>query len=231
MIKTKKIKKKLSNQLTLPSQMYQKISHLLIRSIPHIPSSERYNITICHKEKFLWFRVAKVGTRTIFDVFDQAQLDLDAEHPMFCHYPTRVYKEYFKFAFVRNPWDRLVSCWQNKVVGENYFRFSDDRLLAMQTFRNFVDFVGNQNIEQCDHHIRLQQKLIDLNSVDFIGRFENFNADLEKVIKIIGIKSTTINHSNRSANRFDYREYYDAHLKEKVAGIYHKDINIFKYEF
>ncbi len=231
MIKTKKKNKGWSGELTIPSRIYQKISKLLVRSIPHIPSSEQYNITICNEKKFIWFRVAKVGTRTIFDVFDQALLDLDAEHPMFCHYPSNLYKEYFKFAFVRNPWDRLVSCWHNKVVEENYFNFPDETLLKMQTFGNFVDFVESQNIEKCDNHIRLQQKLIDLNNVDFIGRFENFNNDLSKVIKTIGITSIAINHKNFSAQRFDYRDYYDAALKGRIAKIYHKDIRIFNYDF
>lgn len=231
MIKTKKKEKGWSDELTLPSRMYQKFSTILIRSIPQLPSNGQYNITLCHTMKFLWFRVAKVGTRTIFDVFNQAHIELDAEHPLCCHYPTDLYRGYFKFAFVRNPWDRLVSCWQNKVVESNHFKFADDTLKKMQTFGNFVDFVERQNIEKCNNHIRLQQKLIDMNNVDFIGRFENFNDDLSKVIEIIGIKPVTITRKNISARRLAYREYYDTGLKEKVAKIYHKDINIFNYDF
>lgn len=211
--------------------MYQKLSSTLIRSIPRLPSNGQYNITLCHTMKFLWFRVAKAGTRTLFDVFDQARIELDAEHPMLCHYPTDLYRGYFKFAFVRNPWDRLVSCWQNKVVESNHFRFSDNTLHTMQTFGNFVDFVAKQNIATCNNHIRLQQKLIDLNNIDFLGRFETFNDDLSKVIEIIGLKRVTINQKNISARRPAYRDYYDTALKEKVAKIYAIDIHIFNYAF
>ncbi len=84
MIKTVKRKNELSARLTVPSRAYQKISNVLIRSIPYIPSNERYNITICHEKKFVWFRVAKVGTRTTFNVFEQAKINLDAEHPKGC---------------------------------------------------------------------------------------------------------------------------------------------------
>lgn len=230
MIRTTK-KDGLSNKLTFPSLMYQKISRLLIRFFPYMPSVERYNITICHEKKFVWFRVAKVGTRTIFNVCEQANLNLDAEHPMFCHYPTNLYKDYFKFAFVRNPWDRLVSCWRNKVVDSNYFELSSDKLLEMQNFENFVDFVAQKNIETCDHHIRLQSKLIDLNSVDYIGKFENFNEDLSAIVQIIGLDSINIEQKNASKDRLSYKQYYDESLKDKVAEIYRKDISIFSYEY
>lgn len=217
--------------LTRSSRVYQIASKILIRSIPYIPSNTPYNITICHEKNFLWFRVAKVGTRTIFNVFDQAKLKLDADHPMNCYYPPNLYRGYFKFAFVRNPWDRLVSCWINKVVNTNLFNFSDSQLLEMRTFRNFVKFVESQNIEDCDPHLRLQQKFIDLNNVDFVGRFENFEEDLSKTIKFIGIESVTIPHKNASAKRLHYREYYEGDLTERVAEIYRKDINIFHYDF
>ena len=231
MIRTVKKKDQRSGELTLPSLVYQGISGLLVRSIPYIPSHDKYNITICHEKKFVWFRVAKVGTRTIFNVFEQAHLNLDAEHTMSCYYPKNLYKGYFKFAFVRNPWDRLVSCWQNKVVDFNKLKFSDDRLLKMQKFSNFVSFVRDQNIETCNHHIRLQSKLIDLNSVDYIGRFENFEEHLSKIIELIGLDSINIEHRNPSKRKSNYREYYDESLKRKVAEIYSKDINIFSYDY
>jgi hypothetical protein len=231
MIKTVKRKKGLSTKLTLPSIAYQRISKLMIGLFPYMPSNDQYNITVCHEKKFVWFRVAKVGTRTIFDTFQLARINLDAEHAMFCHYPTNLYKRYFKFAFVRNPWDRLVSCWQNKVVDSNFFNFSDKILLEMKTFKNFVDFVEHRNIELCDPHMQLQSKLIDLNNVDFIGRFENFEEDLSKVIKIIGVEARAISRKNVSKNKAEYWQYYDDKLKDKVAKIYCKDINILQYTF
>ncbi|NEO54641.1 MAG: sulfotransferase family protein [Okeania sp. SIO3B5] len=231
MIKTVPKKNTLSEELTPLSQAYQIASNILIQSIPFIPSFKKYNITICHQKKFMWFRVAKVGTRTMFNVFEQANIKLDAEHAMLCYYPLNLYKEYFKFAFVRNPWDRLVSCWQHKVIDSNYFNFSNSRLIEMQTFGNFVDFVSELEMDNCNHHIRPQSKLIDLNNVDFIGRFENFEADILKVIEIIGIGSIQINHKNVSKRAPGYNQYYDVALKKKVAEIYREDIHIFGYRF
>ena len=63
------------------------------------------------------------------------------------------------------------------------------------------------------------------------GRFETFNEDLSSVIETIGTTHFAINRKNVSVPRFDYKDYYDEPLKEKVARIYHKDINIFNYDF
>lgn len=230
MIKTVKKGNGYSGQLTLTSLAYQKISRALFQLMPFFPSSGQYNITLCHEKKFLWYRVAKVGTRSTFEVFKQAGVSLDAEHPMFCHYPTNLYDGYFKFAFVRNPWDRLVSCWKNKVIDANSFRFSDAQLLEMQSFKNFVKFVGNQDLAKCNHHYRLQSKLIDMNNVDFIGRFERFEEGLTKVTEKIGIEYTKT-HQNMSKNKTGYMQYYDDRLQQKVADLYRRDIDMFQYEF
>ena len=230
MIKTIKKKEGYSARLTLPSLAYQAAGRVL-EAIRITPSTTRYNITICHEKRFIWFRVAKVGTRTIFNMLEQAKVHLDAEHAMSCHYPARLYRNYFKFAFVRNPWDRLVSCWKDKVVRSNLYGFPAEQLERMQEFSNFVEYVEQLDIERCDYHLRLQQKLVDVNNVDFIGRFEQLDDDLLKVMQRIGVGTDSIDRKNVSANQKSYKEFYDESLKQRVAELYHSDIAVFQYEF
>ncbi|MFK7983614.1 MAG: sulfotransferase family 2 domain-containing protein [Saprospiraceae bacterium] len=218
--------------LTKGSQRYQRFSHWLLRRFKKLPSDQSYNISISHQKKLIWYRVAKVSSRTIFDVLKRASVVLDAEHPMWCHYPANDYNGYFRFAFVRNPWDRLVSCWLNKVVKANYYQFSEEKLIAMQDFKNFVGYVAQIDVKTCDDaHIRLQASMIDLNHVDFVGRFERFEVDFRKVLDILGIDEIEISKKNASKNRKSYHTYYDEKTKEKVAEIYKKDIQIFNYQF
>ncbi len=239
MIKTKnmiKNKYERSTYLTFPSLLYQNISRIIvggISTIPYLPSVGRYDITLCHAHKFVWFRIAKAASRTILDIFKQANINLDADHPYSCHYPVNLYSEYFKFSFVRNPWDRLISCWLDKVVKHNHFAFPADELLQMQQLENFIDFVARQNLGTCNEHIRLQSKSIDLNNIDYIGRVENFDEHLTQVMQHIGIEpdSITIGHENATKNRFDYKQYYSPDLVQKVATMYRKDITIFSYQY
>lgn len=230
-VETTEISNKFSQKLTRRSRIYQGASRQLIGRIPFIPSLHPYNITISHKHRFIWFRVAKVGTRTIFDVLKNAGVHLDAEHAMDCRYPVTVFSRYFKFAFVRNPWDRLVSCWRNKVVDTNYFKFEDTTLERYQDFEHFVEYIETQDMDNCDIHMRLQSRLVDLNNIDFLGRFENFEKDLRYVLKEIGINVQEIPSRNVSSGAGDYRDLYSDDLRERVGRLYDRDIRIFAYEF
>lgn len=202
-----------------------------IRKISFIPSAGRYNITICHQRKFIWFRVAKVGTRTILNHLKDNNIPLDVEHASWLHYPVNSFDNYFKFAFVRNPWDRLASCWYDKVINHNFFNFDDSELRKMKIFANFVDYVSDLNIDNCDRHIRSQSMLIDLNRVDYLGRIESFVADANYVLQRLGLPEKTIISKNVTLDKKPYQEYYNEHLAEKVAQIYRRDIQIFGYHF
>lgn len=202
-----------------------------LHKMPFLPSSRRYNITVCHEKRFIWFRVAKVGTRTIYYHLRESNVHLDAQHPYNIHYPIKLYGDYFKFAFVRNPWDRLVSCWHDKVGNSNYFKFSEAELTDMRTFVNFVNFVSGLDIENCDPHLRLQCRLIDLNHIDYLGRLESLRSDLSKIFHILGIPLENIEAKNVSSDRVHYHTYYDKVLIEKVYQIYRRDIQIFGYDY
>ncbi|MCB2111999.1 MAG: sulfotransferase family 2 domain-containing protein [Parvularculaceae bacterium] len=200
-------------------------------ALPFLPSERRYNLTVSSAKKFIWFRVAKVGTRTILNTLKSANVPLDLEEESRLHYFPNLRRDYFKFAFVRNPWDRLVSGWMNKVVDRNFFGFDDNALARMREFPNFIDYVASLDMAKCDRHLALQSSLIDLNNVDFIGRMERFEEDFSAVLGRIGVNSPEIGRKNASGARMSYRDYYDGETAKKARDIYERDISIFGYEF
>ena len=218
-------------ELTYGSKIFQAYGTVIQRYWPVLPSDRPYNITLSHDRRFLWYRVAKVCTRSIFAALDEGRVTLDADHPMLCYYPPRRFGDYFKFAFVRDPWDRLASCWRDKVLQRNYFNLAPSKRQSLSQFDAFVDWVSTQDLEACDIHLQLQCRLIDLNHVDFIGRFENFENDFRSVAAAIDLPLNKISHENASVSTPSLSEVYNNRTIKRVEDLYARDIAIFGYHF
>ncbi len=226
---------------TLPGQRYQldrrstaaQAVYRVLRRSPFYPSPTIYNLTISDERKFVWFRIAKVGTRTIYNHLKEHASPLTVDHVGSVYYPVNAYADYFKFAFVRNPWSRLVSCWLNKVVENQSHIFHADEswFERMQDFATFVDYVASLDLETCDRHLRLQCRLIDLSHVDFIGRQESFNDDFAYVCRRLGLPEHGGSRKNSTSDKKPYYEYYTDELRERVGRLYERDIKIFGYDF
>jgi hypothetical protein len=132
---------------------------------------------------------------------------------------------------VRNPYDRLVSCWLEKVVKKNHFNFKAGDYAEMQSFPKFVNYVKGLDLNKCDRHLRFQSGLIDLNHVDFIGRLENLDADHARLCRILNLPAEKLESRNITPNRENYRHYYNDKLVEEAFALYEKDIRLFNYAF
>ncbi len=196
------------------------------------PSTGRYQLTIGETPKFVWYRNAKVGTRSTLEFLSNAGVEFSTRQSFNCYYPPDLFKDYFKFAFVRNPWDRFVSAWVNKVLRGRRLGAEPARLEKLQDFGNFVDYCSEVDLNTCDIHIRRQSCLIDLNSIDYLGRFERFEHDLCEIGRILGLENGCgMPWNNSSKARRPWQEYYTHSLRDKVGEMYRKDIQIFSYNF
>ena len=136
---------------------------------------------------------------------------------------------YFKFCIVRNPWDRAVSqvAYLNKILkdespieGESISEQLDS-LLKKDTSYRFLNHVIPQ-VDFIDNSYGIK--------MDFIGRFENINQDLEKICDIVGIRRRRLPHLMKGERSF-YTTYYDEIRKEKMGIRYAEDIKRFGYKF
>lgn len=131
---------------------------------------------------------------------------------------------YFKFAFVRNPWDRAVSEFLFPPLRELFGECASFRE-GLEVMTEWVD-AGHGN------HLRRQVDFLSAEGVrlDFVGYFENLREDFQAVCRYIGIDRVDLPHENWTDHR-PYWEYYDAETRNVVADLYAPDIEAFGYSF
>ena len=159
-------------------------------------------------------------------VFLYAELQhLTPEQMLKGRYVSRdVFDRYYKFTFIRNPWDKLVSEYFWKMIN----RFD--------TFREFLDWVAtldmDSELNQHPHFIpqhRFVYNRKDRAMVDFVGRYEELFKGWESVRKHLGLEKG-LPHLLWSKHK-RYTKYYDQSSIDLVAEIYRKDIELFGYKF
>jgi len=199
-------------------------------------------MVISHDHKFIFFAVGKTGTHSVESALKKyadefpmsaAEQDFFLEHmpPFFARekLSSQIWRNYFKFAYVRNTWDMVISdlLW-NKLVDGNI-----DRI----TVRNVCDLYENQkqyrrgitwreSREQYSFLADMQGNLL----VDFVGRFERFQEDFDEICEKIGIHKEQLPVLNRQHRR-PYREYYTPETIGKVKQLWATDIEKFNFVF
>lgn len=187
-------------------------------------TAQRYNVYSSDEKNFVWFRVFKVASFTIKSILVKQVPDLDHSRP-----PTlpRYLKKHFKFAFVRNPWDRVVSCYFNKVLTK---KAPDFKECFGKGFDYFVDFIDKLDVSRANSHLKLQTRLIPVKECDFIGKLENFTHDFQYVCDMIGIQCDIIPHKHKT-DHVHYSTYYTFRTKKIIAKKYKEDIEAFGFTF
>ena len=197
---------------------------------------KKYTITKSTESKYVWFQIAKNATRTTVNYLNENTkvdfgfpLHLDKDSGYGKSYESE-YDNYFKFTIVRNPWDRLLSFYYNKLHGKDVYGGNYSSFSECNTFEDFIYALKPRNLKKCNGHFKLQTEMFPLDSIDFIGKFENFSDDFGIICGEIGIPRQDIPHRNKSFHRY-YTKYYSDGTRKVVAEKYASDIEQFGYEF
>jgi len=173
------------------------------------------------------------------------------DHIKYGHVTESEFQSYFKFTFVRNPWDRIVSEYKYRRHPSKY---------DFKTFL-FNHFPTPSWTDQYCHVIPQYDFFYDKDGnclLDFVGKFENLQNDFYEVCRHLRLPALKLPHKNKSLSFFrrdnslynilktikdaasinqrrntfsKYTEYYDNETIEWVAQVYKQDILAFNYKF
>ncbi|MGH7239494.1 MAG: sulfotransferase family 2 domain-containing protein [Candidatus Saccharimonadales bacterium] len=140
----------------------------------------------------------------------------------------KIFNEYYKFSFVRNPWDKAVSqyCYMKKRPDLKEFIGMKDN----DCFKRYLELIALKEHVQWLPQTRFLRDLNGDTLVDYVGRFEILSADAKEVFNRLDLKKMKLPHVNKSKKRH-YRHFYDTESIEMVADFYADDIQEFGYGF
>ena len=154
--------------------------------------------------------------------------------------------DHYIFTFVRNPWDRLLSCYLSKIdpreedcdywhngVEFNFWKYGDTFDGGM-SFEAFVRATAQIPDEEADIHFSSQYRHITAAHgsliPDFIGRFESLADDFSRVLARLDLTKMSLPHQMKTEHQH-YSAYYTDETRALVRGRYATDIELFGYTF
>lgn len=198
---------------------------------------------ISHKYKFVFIHVFKVAGTSIREALSpycqpgllerferkitgRPKLSFDFDHHIKASEVKDVLGEkqfnaYFKFAFVRNPWDWQVSLYHFTLQNPDHFQHE---MVKNMSFEKYIEWRVNKAMcyQSVFTHDQDGKQL-----VNYIGKIENINNDFKHICNHLKI-DCQLPFANKSIHD-DYMKYYDSNTYNMIAEAYKKEIKLFGY--
>jgi len=202
---------------------------------------------INHKRKFVFVCVPKTGSTTLskhFIKIDNLPIERswlkDKWHwPMFQiqkHYKLPL-KDFYTFAYHRNPWDRMISSWI-EFTNDHGHLITWSQALKDQ-YKTFEDFILNFRSSEWTNEIHFRPTcyythLDGKQMVNHIARYENWQSETKNILETIDLDINDMEGKRyrKTKRDSDYRKYYtNDKMIEAVENHFKIDIDKFGDKF
>ncbi len=192
---------------------------------------------VSHKYRFAYFPMSKNASSTL--KFEFRKPRYACEQFRISSFSDLDLEDYFKFAFLRDPVSRFVSAYQEiSFRGEN-----NDSTVVKKPFMELEDnperfqaFIQEVEKGKWDPHVISQGDLVDRIHMDFYGRVESLESDLQSVFRKLGIencpplpkrRSRTGRSTDYGYNRynFDHEQLPQTQL-DQIRKLYLDDVDL-----
>ena len=144
-------------------------------------------------------------------------------------------EKYKKFTVIRNPLDRFLSAFNDKVLinsHEPYFSKFNKKYLHVKDINEklnlFLNFITENNFSKYDIHIRPQYMLVSSESINYnlILKVDNLHNDWNKVREILNIDLAKPKFANKS-NSVRLKNSISSDLIQRINNLYSEDIKFY----
>lgn len=198
---------------------------------------------ICDTLKYIHIHIPKTAGVTVANVLKlkNTKAVCTAHHNLAQTLHRHPGKEnYYKFTFIRNPYDRMVSLyefWKQQTPKHEFYKYDGEQSEYINnknlSFSNFIDEIYNQNyIFTKKPHVYAYYPFYfsENQQYDYIGRVETISKDLHSISKALNVNITGIPMLN-TCKRVTYVNYYNTQSKTQVSKLYERDLDMFEYTF
>ena len=205
---------------------------------------------INHKYKYIYTKVAKAGSTSIQKMLKETSDEKDLTHLGHWHLADDIdedTKDYFKFTFVRNPWDRAVSYYHykkkkekqnNKISYFTKFTFEQFLLEPHRFIKEYNWAKDSPHLEKLIKEVHWYDNQIDwlvndkgVPLVDYVGKLENLDKEFPIICDRLGIPNVKIMHKNKSNHDVYTKCYTSNEMIEAVEKLWGKDVKLYNYKF
>jgi len=200
---------------------------------------------ISYKKKFIFIHIPKTGglsvRRCLRPLVDEQNFSISGHSTIetlekFLSRRKKECSNYFRFAFIRDPVDRLISAFhflQNGGINKYDKEWSEKLGLKKYSFEEFVlSKLDKLTLKKDLAPVHFLQQVYFISGSSFpinLFKFENLKESMLYILSFLGVEPSLLKmqHANRGKYNKNINRHLDNHIVNKIKEIYPEDFELY----